>query len=24
MKPYGGLSSGDDRKKIIVFLAQQQ
>ena len=24
MKPYGGLSSGDDRKKIIAFLAQQQ
>src|SRR6266508_1916504 len=22
MKPYGGLSSGDDRKKIIAFLAQ--
>jgi cytochrome c len=22
MKPYGGLSSGDDRKKIIGFLAQ--
>ena len=24
MKPYGGLSSSDDRKKIIAFLAQQQ
>ena len=24
MKPYGGLASGDDRKKIIAFLAQQQ
>ena len=24
MKPYGGLPSGDDRKKIIAFLAQQQ
>jgi len=24
MKPFGGLSSSDDRKKIIVFLAQQQ
>ena len=24
MKPYAGLSSSDDRKKIIVFLAQQQ
>jgi cytochrome c len=24
MKPYGGLSSGDDRKKIIAFLAQQR
>jgi cytochrome c len=24
MKPYGGVSSSDDRKKIIVFLAQQQ
>jgi cytochrome c len=24
MKPYGGLSSSDDRKKIISFLAQQQ
>ena len=24
LKPYGGLSSGDDRKKIIVFLVQQQ
>lgn len=23
MKPYGGLSSGDDRKKIISFLSQQ-
>jgi len=23
MKPYGGLSSSDDRKKIITFLAQQ-
>jgi cytochrome c len=22
MKPYGGLTSGDDRKKIIAFLAQ--
>jgi cytochrome c len=22
MKPYGGLSSGEDRKKIIAFLAQ--
>jgi len=22
MKPYGGLASGDDRKKIIAFLAQ--
>lgn len=24
MKPYGGLPSSDDRKKIIAFLAQQQ
>jgi len=24
MKPYGGLSSGDDRKKIIAFLAQSR
>lgn len=24
MKPFGGLSSSDDRKKIIAFLAQQQ
>ena len=24
MKPYGGLSSSDDRKKIIAFLARQQ
>ena len=24
MKPYGGLASSDDRKKIIAFLAQQQ
>jgi len=24
MKPYGGLSSSDYRKKIIAFLAQQQ
>ena len=24
MKPYGGLSSSDDRKKIIAFLAWQQ
>ena len=24
MKPYGGLSSSDDRKKIIAFLAQQR
>ena len=24
MKPYGGLSSSDDRKKIITYLAQQQ
>ncbi len=24
MKPYGGLASSDDRKKIITFLAQQQ
>ena len=24
MKPYGGLSSNDDRRKIIDFLAQQQ
>jgi cytochrome c len=24
MKPYGGLSSGEERKKIIAFLAQQQ
>jgi len=24
MKPYGGLSSSDDRRKIIAFLAQQQ
>ena len=24
MKPYGGLSSGDDRKKIIAFLTQSQ
>ena len=24
MKPYGGLSSSDDRKRIIGFLAQQQ
>jgi cytochrome c1 len=24
MKPYGGLSSSDDRKNIIAFLAQQQ
>ena len=24
MKPYGGLSSSDDRKKIVSFLAQQQ
>lgn len=24
MKPYGGLSSSDERKKIIAFLAQQQ
>ena len=23
MKPYGGLSSSDDRKKIIAFLAQR-
>ena len=23
MKPYGGLSSSDDRKKIVTFLAQQ-
>lgn len=24
MKPYGGLASSEDRKKIIAFLAQQQ
>jgi cytochrome c len=24
MKPYGGLPSSDDRKKIITYLAQQQ
>lgn len=24
MKPYGGLASSDDRKKIVTFLAQQQ
>jgi cytochrome c len=24
MKPYGGLSSDEERKKIIAFLAQQQ
>ena len=24
MKPYGGLASSDDRKKIIAFLARQQ
>jgi len=24
MKPYGGLSSSDDRKKIIAFLSQQK
>jgi cytochrome c len=24
MKPYGGLSSGDDRKKIIAFLTQSR
>ena len=24
MKPYGGLASGEERKKIIAFLAQQQ
>ena len=24
MKPYGGLSSSDDRKKIIAYLVQQQ
>jgi cytochrome c len=24
MKPYGGLSSGNDRKKIIAFLAQSR
>jgi len=24
MKPYGGLSSGEDRKKIIAFLAQSR
>ena len=24
MKPYGGLSSSDDRKKIVAFLARQQ
>jgi cytochrome c len=24
MKPYGGLSSSDDRKKIITFLAQSR
>jgi cytochrome c len=24
MKPYGGLSSSEDRKKIIAFLAQAQ
>jgi cytochrome c len=24
MKPYGGLASSEDRKKIITFLAQQK
>jgi cytochrome c len=24
MKPYGGLSSGDEREKIIAFLGRQQ
>ena len=24
MKPYGGLSSSDDRKKIVAYLAEQQ
>ena len=24
MKPYGGLASGDERKKIIAFLAREQ